>query len=329
MKPFIELTRLGKLRRLRKLALKALDNYDLDISWVRYLTQESNTMFYLQTTEKQKFVLRIYSDEDSTLLENQAEMFWLDAIKRDTQIKVTVPVARRDDTYITQVSTTGVPGEKRCVLFKWVPGRTLHNYLTPENYYKLGQIQADLHTHAATLNPLPENINPKKWDKVFYYPDEPVVYNTPAYSYLFPPERITLVNEVIFRANFLFETLNADKDNSILLHGDMHYWNVHVYQGELYIIDFEDVLIGYPVQDIAVTLSYGRNLDIYDELRNAFQKGYTSRREWPAKSEKQIATLMAARSVMFINYVARIDTDPLAYIEMRCESLKEFIEAYN
>jgi Ser/Thr protein kinase RdoA (MazF antagonist) len=328
MKPFNELTRLGKLRRYRKLALKALENYDLDITWVRFLTQETNTMFYLKTTDNKKYVLRIYSDEDSTLAENQAEMFWLKAINRDTHIKVTEPVARRDGQYITLVTHPGVPGEKRCVVFKWVPGQTLEQHLTPENYYILGQTMARLHTHAETLNPLPSKIQPKKWDKVFYYPDEPVVYNTPEYNHLFPPERITLIDKVITKANRVFDILYADTNNQILIHGDMHYWNVHVYRKELTIIDFEDVLLGYPVQDIAVTLYYGQDFDIYDTLRNAFTLGYTSLRKWPLESETVVPTLMAARSVMFINYVARIEPDPLAYIEMRSESLKNFLDTY-
>jgi Ser/Thr protein kinase RdoA (MazF antagonist) len=285
-------------------------------------------MFQLQTEDGAKYVFRIYSEEETTLRENQAEMFWLDALKRDTELKVTEPVARRDGEYITIVSVPGVPGEPRCVLFKWVPGRTLENDLSPENYYKLGQTLAGLHDHAETLNPLPPNIQPKKWDKVFYYPDEPVVYHTAEYRHLFSPERIVLLNKVIERANEVFGRLYADPDRQILIHGDLHYWNVHLYQGELYVIDFEDVMLGYPVQDVAITLSYGRQRDGYKDWREAFKQGYTSLRTWPAESEKQIETLMAARSVMFINYVARIDPSPQEYIEHRCEGLRQFLEVY-
>ena len=284
-------------------------------------------MFYLQTADSQKYVLRIYSNEETTLRENQAEMFWLDALKRDTPIKVTEPVSRRDGRYITPVKVAGVPGEQRCVLFKWVPGRTLEHYLTPKYYYKLGQTLARLHTHAETLNPLPVHIQPKKWDKVFYYPDEPVVYNTAAYKHLFPPERVALLDEVIKRANKVLEDLYKNPEGQILIHGDLHYWNVHVYRGELTIIDFEDVMLGYPVQDIAITLYYGRDLETYTALQTALKQGYSSLRLWPAKDSEQLATLMAARSANFINYVARIEPNPQAFIERRCESLKEFIEA--
>jgi len=326
MKAYNDLTKRGKLRRLRRLALKALEEYDLPIKRVRFFTIETNTMFRVDAEDSQKYVLRIYSDEETTLTENRAEIFWLDALKRDSDLKVTEPVARRDGNYISVVGAPGVPGERRCVLFKWIPGRCLEEQLTPENYFKLGQVLAKLHDHAESLNPLPADIRPKKWDKVFYYPDEPVIYQLEEYKHLFPTERIRLLNEVIERADKLFTELYADGEGQILIHGDLHFWNVHVYRGELYAIDFEDVMLGYPVQDVAVTLSYGRAREGYDELRAAFQEGYTGLRQWPAKDTCQIETLIAARSVNFINYVARIDPDPQEYVEYRSKTLQAFLE---
>lgn len=120
----------------------------------------------------------------------------------------------------------------------------------------------------------------------------------------------------------------ADKDGQILIHGDLYYWNVHYFRGELYVIDFEDINLGYPVQDIAVTLSYGRSLDGYSDWKAAFKQGYRSVREWPMENERTIETLIAARSVMFINYVARIDPSPLEYIEERSKRLVQFLDQY-
>ena len=87
----------------------------------------------------------------------------------------------------------GIPGEKRCALYKWVPGVQLSTRIDPRMYRQLGAIMAKLHKHAESLH-LPDHINPKLWDKVFYYPDEPVVYNTPKYSHLFPPEQVNIMD---------------------------------------------------------------------------------------------------------------------------------------
>lgn len=328
IKPFNKLTKTGKIRRLRPLVIKALKEYDLRVKWVKFLTIETNTMFQIKSEDGEKFVLRIYSDEETTIRENRAEIYWLTALIRDTDLKVTEPVARRNGEYITIISVPGVPDNRRCVLFRWIPGRTLENYLSSENYYKYGQILAKLHNHAYSLNPLPSNIKPKKWDKVFYYPDEPVVYNKPEYGHLFPPERIEILEKVIDLANGVFERLFADKKSQILIHGDLHFWNIHFYRGELYVIDFEDINIGYPVQDVAVALSYGRDRNGYNEWKDAFIQGYSSVRTWPSEGERTIETLIAARTVMFINYVARIDPSPKKYIEDRCERLSNFLKTY-
>jgi Ser/Thr protein kinase RdoA (MazF antagonist) len=325
VKPYTELSQRGQLRRLRGLALKALLDYDLDIQWVRFLTIATNTMFHLRTESGDRYVLRIYSDEETTLVENQAEMFWLQALKRDTGLKVSEPVPRRDGGMITTIKVPGVPVEKRCVLFKWVPGRALGNHLNPQNYWKLGQTIAGLHNHAESLRPLPLGIKPKRWDKVFYYPDEPVIYNIQEYRHLFPPDRIDLLNRVIERATEVFEALFANPNEQIMIHGDIHYWNVHVYQGELYMIDFEDIMLGYPIQDLAITLYYGRDRKDYEALRTALQAGYASLRTWPESGNGQIETLMAARSVNFINYVARIDPSPQVYLQQRCQELERYL----
>lgn len=325
MKPFNDLTPRGKLRRLRTLALRALEDYDFDVDDVRFLTVETNTMFTVRKTGGERFVLRIYSDEETTLRENRAEMFWLNAITRDTDIRITEPVLRRDGEAVTVVSVPGVPGERRCALFHWVPGRPLEEDLRPDYYASLGETMARLHEHADSLNPLPSDIRPKMWDKVFYYPDEPVIFRDPAYRQHFTTDRIAIMETVIARADALFAELFSDPGGLLLIHGDLHYWNVHVHRGQIYVIDFEDVMRGYPVQDVAVTLYYGRHRANYPALRAAYKDGYTRVRPWPAADERQLQTLMAARTVMFINYIARISDKPEEYLKGWFEGLKRYL----
>jgi len=328
MKPFNQLTRIGKLRRMRGLAIKALADYDLSVQWIKFLADDTNISFKVHSLGGNNYVLRIYSDEETTMAENQAEVFWLEALKKDTDLKFTEPVLRTDGEAITLASQEGIPGEKRCTLFTWVPGRALEESLNPDNYFKLGITLAKLHDHAESLRPLPESIKPKKWDKAFYYPNEPVVYNTAEYKHLFNDQQIHIIDRAISIADMEFARLYANKKGQILIHGDLHYWNVNLHRGELYIMDFEDVMLGYPVQDVAITLYYGRHREDYPHLREAFRQGYTSLRDWPAERPGQVETLQAARSINFVNYVARVEESPQEYITARCEELQEFVEKY-
>ena len=325
---FNQLTRLGKIRRLRGIVAKALEEYALEVKRIEFLAIETNTHFKVIATTGERFVLRIYSDEETTLVETRAEVFWLTALARDTDLNITEPVLRKDGKHITEITIPGVPPRRRCVLFHWIPGRTLDEQVTPQRYYQLGQSLAKLHNHAETLNPLPPEIDPKRWDKVFYYPGEPVVYNSPAYSHLFSPQEIQTIDQVIEISEKMFRKLFSDKKELMLIHGDLHYWNVHVYRGELYLIDFEDINLGYPVQDIAVTLSYGRHREGYQDWREAFIEGYKNIRRWPVEGEDVIPTLTIARTTMFINYVARIEEEPQEYIQSRMKDLRAFLAEF-
>ena len=63
MKPYHELSELGKIRRLHHLVWKALEDYDLQVTRVEFLTKDTNTMFQVRTVDGGRYVLRIYSDE--------------------------------------------------------------------------------------------------------------------------------------------------------------------------------------------------------------------------------------------------------------------------
>jgi Ser/Thr protein kinase RdoA (MazF antagonist) len=326
-KKYSELTERGKANRLRKVALRALENYDLSVKKVRLLTVETNTYFRIDTSDGRKYAMRVYSNEETTLKDNLAEVFWLNAINRDTDIPAPRPVPIKNGGFIALVDIPETPDERRCVIFEWIPGKSIGENISIEDYYKLGRIQAQLHDHAAILNPPPE-IRPKRWDKVFYYPDEPVVVFSGEYDRLFDSHRRKIIEKTIARADDFFKTLYSDESSRILIHGDLHYYNVHSYRGRLHVIDFEDIMWGYPIQDIAVTFYYGNDRDDYFDLCEAYREGYSTIRPWPVESREQIDILGAARAVMFINYVARIHPDPEDFIDNKCRWLEEFLKKY-
>ena len=89
MKPYDELTPTGQRRRQRRLVLEALAAYDLQVARLRFLAQHTSTYFRLDAADGRRYAVRIYS-RDSTPAENCAEMFWLEAINRDTDLRAAV-----------------------------------------------------------------------------------------------------------------------------------------------------------------------------------------------------------------------------------------------
>jgi len=327
MKPYKELSFKGKNLRLRKLCIKALEAYPIEVARVRYLTTESTTMFRVDAVDGSKYVIRIYSETDSSLAENQTEMFWLAALARDTELRIIQPVTRKDGEYLTFVSMEGIPGEKRCAIYKWVPGVPLEKYVSVKTYYQLGAIMAGLHNHAEGLI-LPGEIQPKRWDKTFYFPGEKAVYNTSEFSDLYTPEQIRILDRACACANpFLAEMYKKDR-TPFVIHGDLHFWNVHIHRGVLYVLDFEDMVMGFPEQDISISLYYLRNEANYAELASAFQAGYATMREWPNLPEGDLHSFWLARMTNFANYAAEAfdDNDSAReYISARCRELEKFL----
>ena len=325
MKPYDQLTFRGKNLRLRKLCIKALEAYPIDVARVRYLTTESTTMFRVDATDGSKYVIRLYSELDSSLAENQTEMYWLTALARDTDLRVVEPVARKDGEYITFVSMDGIPNEKRCALYKWVPGVQLVEHVNPQTYHQFGGMVAQLHNHAETLQ-LNARIQPKRWDKVFYFPDEPIVYNQAEYAHLFTKQQLSTLEMTIDRVTPFLAGMYQDA-NPFVIHGDLHYWNVHISRGKLHIIDFEDMVLGFPIQDIAISFYYLRDRDDYTALTDAFLEGYARERKLLPFNERDLHLLWMARMANFINYVANVEDaeDAKPFIADRCKELDAYL----
>jgi Ser/Thr protein kinase RdoA (MazF antagonist) len=313
MKEFYELTARGRALRLRRMALVALERYDLDVKRVRLMTNSTNGIFRVDTPDE-KYVLRITDPLSCLSLEEiRSEMTWLAALGRDTDLGVPTPLTTRQGTLVTTVEVAGVPEARHCAVFNWVPGRNLSERLTPENVYRLGGLAAQLHEHAATFTP-PEGFRVRKRDNVFPFanPDfsyvEPIVLFDEAYREHFPPGRRALYEKAVGRVQKAVDELCADQEGLRVIHNDLHQWNVKVHRGRVYALDFENLMWGYPVQDVATTLFYIQWQRRRDELVEAYRQGYTSRGAWPEQYAGQIDAFIGGHGMMLINYLLICDT---------------------
>lgn len=303
MKPFDELTGRGQNRRLLTLARDALRKYSIEVSNVRLLAKHTNTLFRVDTPGDERYMLRVCTPGEHSLRDHQIEAMWLNALAHETKIRVPRLVASRCGEFITHAETLGVPDGRRCMLFEWIEGKPMTRANSIENYKKLGVLSAQLHVHSARLH-VPEDMQPMRWDRAFYYPHEPVVVYAPSHAHLFSEDQIVMIRHAEAVVNAALAELYAT-DQPQLIHGDLRTSNVRVHQDELYALDFEDVIWGFPAQDIAVSLYSARHYrDDFYALCDAFRRGYERVQQWPLASQEQLETLFAARSLMFVNYYA-------------------------
>ncbi|NNC74810.1 MAG: phosphotransferase, partial [Acidimicrobiia bacterium] len=263
MKEWSDLTEAGKIRRLRPLAETALRQYPVEVTGIRSLGGFSNIIFRVDTPEG-PLALRVDYQQDHTDETVEIELAWLLALGAETDLDVAEVVPTADGRGFVYAGADGVPGERRCVLFEWIPGRTLADNLTPERYHQLGRVSAGLHVHGAGFAP---PTAPMAFDRIFYWPAEidPVVFGEPQHAHLFGGGRRKVIDRAIAIVEPAFDRLDTSRIQ--VTHGDLHPWNVHVARSRMIAFDFEDVCLAHPVQDVATTLFYERDQPHYADLR--------------------------------------------------------------
>lgn len=321
MRAWERLTEAGQIRRLRPLALEALEQLPIGPTGLRLVGGFTNVIFQVETAEG-PCALRVDLHQEHSDQDVDIELAWLEALDADIDLDVCQPIGAADGRRYVEAGAPGVPGERRCVLFHWIPGRPLADKPTERGYRQLGRLSAGLHAHGRAFVPPSQ---PMAWDRVFYWPVnvDPVVICEPSMQHHFTGGRMRTLDQAIEVVGDAFERL--DPQEAQVVHGDLHPWNVHVSGSSLIGLDFEDVMWGHPVQDIAITFFYQRDHPRYGSFRAAFEEGYREMGVWPAAYEGELETFMAARTLMFINYVANIKEDPAEYYEAAFPRLERFL----
>ena len=329
-KSYEQLTNRGQVRRLRQLALNALQHYDLDVTRLSLINNGFNGIFRVDTRSGEKYMLRVTLPEGGHTRQHvAAELAWLAALARDTDLSVPAPLPARDGSCIVEASAPGVPQPRLCEVFSWVPGGNLAECLTPLNLARLGALMARLHQHALAFAP-PDGLDLLRYDRVFHF-EEPVLLFEERMAPLISPERRALFQQAVDWAQRSIKRLQACGEPMRILHGDLHQWNVLVYRGVLSPIDFEDLMWGWPVQDIATTLYYFFKESEFEERRAAFQKGYTSVSPWPERFADEIDSFIASRALDMANFVLQtpnpdFSSDTPAFLERIEARLRRLLE---
>jgi len=337
MKEFGTLTMRGRARRLRRLAFNALEHWDVPVSRLRLLSNWTNGIFRVDTADGRKLVLRIC---DPTCCHGEdeiaAEVAWLSALDRDTDLGIAAPLRTRTGELTVLTEVEGVPESRYCMLQSWVPGVDLAERLTAATYARLGVAMANLHIHAGTFR-LPQGVRIRSMDRVFPWSApgfehfERIVIFDPETSHLFPGGRLGLFYNAIDRAQMEIDRIFRSDTSPRIIHQDLHPWNVKICRGRLYILDFEDLIMGYPVQDIATALFYVRfGREDSRTLIDAFREGYEELLPWPEEGPGQIDILIASRSLLLVNFLLSQENPEAKrsvpeYIERTEKRLRELI----
>ena len=116
-----------------------------------------------------------------------------------------------------------------------------------------------------------------------------------------PPPEVDLLAKAE-RVEEVIERLSR-REKPVIIHGDLYAWNAMLHEGTVGLFDFEEMLWGWPVQDVAGTFFTLWKHDRFEDYFVAYRKGYESVAEWPERVPGEIAMFMAGRSLMLANDV--------------------------
>jgi len=299
MTDYQDLTVRGRVRRLRRSVDAALAHYALDVVRVRLITNETNGIFRVDTSDGARYAVRvglgggIGHSTDEVLAETE----WLAALAAASELTVPVPLLTRDGDPFVTVEVPGVPDPRNVVVFSWLAGGPLGKRLTTPTMRAYGALSASLHVHGAHHRPSTPDALPR-YDRLSPF-DEPFVLFD-ADQPLMPPARRAVFAAAAEIVEEEIEALRRSGEPMRVLHGDLHPWNVMTSRRGLAPFDFEDLMWGWPVQDAATSLYYLQGPDLEGRV-TSFREGYETVAAWPERRQGQMATFMVGRALVLAN----------------------------
>ncbi len=313
MKTFEQLTHVGKGRRLRPYAAKLLEiEYGIRAETLEQVAETVNVVYRVQLKDGSRCVLRLtppkhFHDRQDV----QSEVAWLHSLAKQS-IGVPTVIAARNGNDVVTVVWDGIPGEWHGVVFEWIQGVNLANRWTATNIERFGQLVAQLHVAGSQFAP-PPGFRLRPANSVFphcntsFAHPEPMVLFDGLPKKLLPAKRGALFTKAYALAEKEIERLFREGAPQPI-HNDLHPWNVMISRDEIHAIDFENSLMGFPVQDLGTVLNYWQNYfkdDVaFDERLASFRAGYERIQPWPEEYPGQIRLLTASHRLMLCNYYA-------------------------
>lgn len=312
---------------MRPLAARALEQYDLEVVRVRGLPDATNGVFRLDTADGGRFAMRVGLGPPAghTVTEMESEAAWLDSLHEHASVVLPEVVRTRDGRAVVEETVPGVPHPRPCVIFTWLDGPLLADRISHDAFVAYGAAMADLHRAALAFVP-PDGFVAPSYDRVYPY-DLPFIVFEEAGDELLPANRRALFAEGYEVVDEEFTAL-CGREPMRMLHGDMHGWNVKLNRGRIAVFDFEDMVWGWPIQDIGVALYYYWRRDDFDDLVTAFRSGYETVLPWPDRGG-ELWTVLIARTLLMANDVISqpewLDAAPQVY-EVGEERVRDMLQ---
>jgi Ser/Thr protein kinase RdoA (MazF antagonist) len=302
---FADLPAPERVGRLRRLAERALERYDLVAPTLELITDDWNCVFRVDAADGSRHVLRVSLPGRRSPAEVRGEMAWLAALAVDGSVQVPEPLPASDGSLAVEVTSEGVPEPRTVAVFSWIDGERLADRISVAAVEAYGAVAARLHRHALGF---PPPIGMKTWDSPYPFLEPEVLFDDEHRAMHGPegPAAYERAKAAVLEAIERLERTEAPR----MIHADLHEENAFVRaDGSIAVLDFDDCMRGWPVQDLGITVFEIAGWDDFEVFEHALRRGYERVAPWPEREPGEVRVFAADRCLMLANYVVQ-DHDP-------------------
>jgi Ser/Thr protein kinase RdoA (MazF antagonist) len=317
---YIDLSQDEQIALVSQLVPLLMAQYPVDFEKFENINHGFNSSFKVTTKSGEHFALRINTNSKKNASEVTGEVLLLEYINQQAIVLAPKPLRTLDGSAFAKTHVDFLGREVFAVLCEWIDGEELDVDPIDGEFFELGANMAKLHKGLANC---PEDITkllPRINRTLFNSPD-----NLRKDDERLELDIRKLIDQTFKKSDAVFERLAAS--NQLLpIHADLHVHNVLRTPKGLAVIDFDDVGIGYEIQDLTVTNFYLR----YEEGRdNLVLAGYESIKPLPKYKAEQFEAIMASRQLLLLNDLLDANTaEEIAFIPEYIEITKLRLDNY-
>ena len=321
MAVYTELSQEQQIELVAKAVPDFLAQYKLDGSTFKNVNHGFNSSFKVDAPDGCSYALRINTNSKKSSAQVEAEIRLLELIASKKVIDAPVPVRTSSGHAYSKISLDFLGRHVTAVLNHWIDGDDLGDEITDAELIQLGAAMAKLHKFSKDIPNELVNIFPRIDRTLFNSPD-----NLRKDEPRFDAEMRNLIDRAFEISDAVFAEISKNSDR-IAIHADLHPSNVLKTSTGLAVIDFDDVGVGYEIQDLAITFFYLRDMPGKEEL---VLEGYRSVSELPELKESHVEALLLSRQLLLLNDLLDVTTaEEIAYtpeyIEISRLRIKHFL----
>ncbi|MFI4973637.1 MAG: phosphotransferase enzyme family protein [Caulobacterales bacterium] len=316
-------------------AHEAVKSFPIEPERIELVALSENVTF--RVTDRRDgaaYVLRLHRPGYHTLEELNSERVWTRALA-EAGVAVPIPLTARDGSDYVSVPVPRLGQHRQAGMTRWTEGELLSDVLRGKDdvdllehhFEQLGAIEAVMHIQSSGWRP-PPGFTRHALDTEGLMGDAPFwgpFWEHPVFS---PAERRLMI-ETRDRIRRVMERYGRDPSIYGVIHADLHPGNLLVEGDRLTVIDFDDAGFGWRLYDIAVALFYHQASPHFTAVRDAFVRGYRTKREIGDDALALIPMFLLVRGLAHMGWLhQRPEIDASSFIMARKNGLCAQCEAF-